>query len=142
MKVIFTKSYKIMSGVIRAIYDSDYSHCGIVIGDYVIEAIPFKGVVKTPLSQFSKYALVEYPTKYCNKGIDAAINQLHKKYSYRSAIGFRFERTNSTDKWSCAELVSYCLNQAGLEVLRDDKHTRYLPRDLWLSPYVKIIEER
>lgn len=47
-----------MSGVIRDIYDSDYSHCGIIIDDYVIEAIPFKGVVKTPLYKFSKYAIV------------------------------------------------------------------------------------
>lgn len=131
-----------MSGVIRALYDSDYSHCGIVINDYVVEAVPFKGVVKTPIHKFSKFAIVHYPTKFPELGEDFALNQVDKPYDYKSATGICFKRSEALDKWSCAELVSYCLNYAGLKVLRNDDNTRYLPRDLWLSPYATIIEER
>jgi len=56
VRVIFSRRHHIGSLALRTFLWSAWSHCGIIAGDQVIEAVFGKGVVITPLKDFQKQA--------------------------------------------------------------------------------------
>lgn len=106
MKVIFGRSNTIGSLLIRLATWSRWSHCGVIIGDDVIHAIPVKGVIREPLSEFKK----RYKFELCEMRGDAslAVKFIGCKYDWGGVFGHWFGIWNDAEKWFCSELVAYC----------------------------------
>lgn len=111
MKVIFGNNLKPQGVAIRLKTWSEWQHGGVVIGDKVIEALAFRGVVATPLKEFEKRyrntLIVEIPHRgdYQKR----AYEQVGKPYDWAAILGFIFRRSwANPDKWFCFELIAYC----------------------------------
>lgn len=140
-RVIFARRRNIGSWLLRTFMWSPWSHCGIVVGDVVIEAITGHGVVETPLAEFkarsSRWAIVEYPASASLTELMAR-SQLRKGYDYLGVLGAGLHRYwSSPENWFCSELVAYALLGAGLRVFRLDAD-RITPQHLWMLDYPVI----
>lgn len=129
--IIFGRNNHILSWAIRLFEWSRWSHCGIVDGDYVIEATAFGGVVRTPLRTFKKrYRRFEFAYLPCDdseKVIERAKQEIGKKYDYLAIFGIFFRRGwNDKDKWFCSELVAYASG-----IFRYKRISRVTPEDLY-----------
>lgn len=131
--VIFGGNWKPASLAIRLFCWSRFSHCGLVIDDkHVIEAVGLKGVVLTPIEEFtarySKLAFSQVPCESRNLAISQAKKELGKGYDYWAIPGILF-RTGwgSGSKWVCSELIAYCSG-----VFREDRVTRVTPEHIWM----------
>jgi hypothetical protein len=142
MRVAFSSSNQLGSWLLRTVLFSEWSHCGVVVGDYVIEATMFRGVVATPLEEFKrdrKWAIVEFPVEDEEAAIKALYKEIGKKYDWLGLLGMPFiRRWHSTDNWFCSELTAYVLKEGGLSCFRYPQY-RITPRDLWNLPF-PIIE--
>lgn len=124
MKVAFVKDNAVLSFIIRTLTRSKYHHCGAVTDDglFVIEAIPFKGVVKTPIDEFErKYTTVHYSTLICNN--DKAFKYLDS----RIGNGYDWLIGKNINKDSCGELIA---NASGL--FRKERTRRISLETLWV----------
>lgn len=114
---------------------SPWSHCGIIDGDVVIEAIAVHGVVVTPLHEFlarsSRYAIVEFGAAY-QPTIDAARAQIGTRYDYAGVAGIGLHHDwQDPSAWFCSELVAHALERGGLKLFRSDAG-RITPQHLWM----------
>lgn len=121
---------------------SPWSHCGIIDGDKVIEAVAVHGVVETPLaevlSRSSRWAIVEYPGN-ADAAIAAVRSQLGKPYDYSGVAGVGLHRDwNDLVAWFCSELTTHGLLAGGLALFRIATR-RVTPQHLWMLNY-PIIE--
>lgn len=143
MKVIFSSSPLLGSWVLRTFLFSEWSHCGTIIGDCVIEATSNHGVVLTPLTEFKNgrtWVIVEFPVPDEEAAIKALLNEVGKRYDWLGLFGIPFLRNwQKEDSWFCSELTSYGLESGGLPCFRYSKW-RITPRDLWNLPF-PIIEK-
>lgn len=109
-----------------------WSHCGVVAPDpesqkiVVVEALMFKGVVKTPIEEWK----ARYPT-FSFVGIDCpdpaageefAIEHAGKKYDYLGMLGAPWRISwDDPERWYCSELVEACVVAAGRNRWRPGK---------------------
>lgn len=138
MKVIFSSSPKVGSFILRTLLFSEWSHCGVVVDNFVIEATLEKGVVKTPLSEFKhdrKWAIVEFPVPNEQVAIEELYKQIGSKYDWLGLFGIPFIRNwQKENRWFCSELVEHVLRVGGLAGFRYLPY-RITPRDLWNLPH-------
>lgn len=110
MKVIFARRNSISSWVIRLFTWSDWSHCGVVVGNNIYEATAKDGVVLTPFFKFNEkykeWIILELPSK---GGWQTKLHQqLGKKYDWWAIVNFLFRRNwQECDKWFCSEYIAY-----------------------------------
>ena len=110
MKILLSRSNKIGSLLIRLVTWSRFSHVGILTDDrkYVIEALMFKGVVKTPLEEFidRNDTVDEYEIQ---GSAEEAEWYVGFEYDHLALIGIFFRNRNWHDltKWFCSELVAF-----------------------------------
>lgn len=134
--VIFGSNRKPGSLAIRLFCWSRFSHCGIIDGDYVIEAVRGKGVIKTPLAEFKtryrKIDIAQMPCDSAAKALHRARAQLGKPYDRLAIIGIVL-RTGwqHPDKWFCSELLAYCSGG----VFRTNRVSRVTPEHVWMVSY-------
>lgn len=110
MKILLSRSNKIGSLLIRLVTWSRFSHVGILTDDrkHVIEALMFKGVVKTPLKEFIERndTVDEYEIQGSAKDAEWYVGF---GYDHLALIGMLFRNRNWHDptKWFCSELVAF-----------------------------------
>lgn len=136
-RVIFSRRHHPGSVLLRTALWSPWSHCGIIVGDSVIEARADGGVVRTPLHEFqahaSRWAIVQFPAND-NAGY-AACAEVGKPYDFAGVAGIGLHRRwSDADKWFCSELVAYALKRGGLALFREDEN-RITPQHLWMLNY-------
>lgn len=130
--VIFGKNHLPFSWLIRVFTWSRWSHCGVVVGDNVIESTATKGVVVTPLKEFieryNDHAFATIPVKdSVAEALDRASNIIGDKYDFAAIFGIFFRTGwNQRGKWLCSEAVAHI---AG--TFREDYVGRITPEDLW-----------
>jgi hypothetical protein len=131
MKVIFGSNNLPLSVLIKLFTWSKWSHCGVVDGDYVIEARALKGVVRTPLKEFiARYNRIEIATLPTLRDHEQIMKlselEMGKPYDFSAVFGIAF-RTGWADpsKWFCSELVAHL---SGL--FRKEYEGRIVPDDL------------
>lgn len=137
-RIIFSRRHHPGSVLLRTGMWSPWSHCGVVDGDTVIQAVAGKGVVRTPLVEFiehaSQWAMVALPI-YEQDTIRAAEAQMGKPYDLAGALGVAVHREwGKDDAWFCSELIAHALEQAGLKLFRGDAR-RITPQHLWMLNY-------
>jgi uncharacterized protein YycO len=139
VRVIFSRRHHIGSLALRTFMWSAWSHCGIIAGDEVIEAVMGKGVVITPLAEFqnhaSKWAVIKIPAADPAAVIEWARNQEGKRYDIPGVLGIALRRAwQDADAWFCSELVAAAFHAAGTALFRTDAW-RITPRDLYIRTY-------
>ena len=115
---------------------SKWSHVAVVTpdGEHVIEAVLFKGVVKTPLAEFHKrYSVSQaycYPCEHPDKAHAFLEAQLGKKYNWLGVLSFVVRRKFRTyDRWDCVSLATEALHAGGIQLFHDS--LRVTPMDLF-----------
>lgn len=142
LTLAFARSNKILSKLVRFVTRSRWSHVAIVDIDkgVVIESIGGKGVQETPIASFeSRYTKVEYTTirhRTPNKVLEIARQQLGKSYDIPWVFKYFFNRRGTNEKrFTCSELVIYCIEKGGRKIFRDKSYDRVTPQDIYqLSP--------
>jgi hypothetical protein len=138
--------------VTKAMTSGDiWSHCGIVVPDperngelVVVEALMFKGVVKTPIEEWkNRYPFYDFVAIECPRpeaGVKFALDQVGSGYDYLGMIGAPW-RTDWDDphRWYCSELLEACVKAAGLQRFRNGKRG-IRPMETFLVTHI-ILEE-
>lgn len=136
---LFGRGRSIGSPIIRAADRwGQWSHCSLLVPDrgYVIEAVAFKGVIRTPLDEFAermaKFERKEIACPYPDDGIEWAEQQVGKGYDYGALLGNLLrEDIEDRQRLDCAELLEGAVVRAG--------RIRFT-RELWkLSPNLSYI---
>lgn len=132
MKVIFARNKKPISLLIRLVTWSRWSHCGVVDGDFVIEAKGGSGVVCTPLNEFkaryTDYAFADMPVIDSEReALNRAVREVGKKYDLKALFGILF-RTGweCGDSWFCSEHVAHASG-----IFRSERVSRITPEMVW-----------
>lgn len=139
VRVIFSRRHHIGSLALRTFLWSAWSHCGIVAGDDVIEAVMGEGVVITPLAEFqkraSKWAIIKIPAADPAGVIEWARKQKGTRYDLSGVLGIAMRRAwQDSAAWFCSELVAAAFHAAGTPLFRTDAW-RITPRDLYIRTY-------
>lgn len=138
--VIFGRDSSIQSRFVRTMLWSEWSHCGIVDHDVVIEAQPSLGVVERPVTDFMdaypNYGVIRIPTQNSKAVIDTARSQLGKGYDWLGVLGIaaRHRYAEDTQAWFCSELIAWSFEHAG-SPLFTKKPWRVTPADIALPTY-------
>lgn len=111
-KVVFARNYKPFSLLIMLFTLSQWSHCGIVDGDYIIDSTLASGVRRIRFDDwagmYNKYEIVEMISR--EDAITFARAQVGKRYDPLGIISLVLRRNiENRDKWFCSELVASVL---------------------------------
>ena len=139
VSVVFTRKRSVGSVFLRTALWSAWSHCAIVDGDQVIEAVAVDGVrvsrLEDVLMEASKHEIIDVPVRDARAVIAAADTQLGKPYDYTGVLGIGLRRRwQQTDRWFCSELVAWAFARGGTPLMRVQEW-RITPRDLYLPLY-------
>jgi uncharacterized protein YycO len=142
VSIIFRRSNLIGSRILKTVLWSEWSHCGIIDGDTVIEAAAFHGVVRTSLEQFkadgTHYTIIDIhlDDETAEKVLENARSQLGKKYDYLGLLGIAFRNRHAEERnaWFCSELVAWAFEQAGHPLVRKAVW-RVTPQDIYIPFY-------
>jgi hypothetical protein len=110
-KIIFGSNNKPFSVIIKIFTLSNWCHCGIIDGDYVIDSTLATGVRRITLEEwkthYSKYEIVEMPIKNLNTSLKWARAEVGKKYDMLGILSLAVRKNyEERDKWFCSELVA------------------------------------
>lgn len=139
VRIVFTRRHTLGSVLLRAALWSAWSHCALLDGDEVVEAVAFHGVRERPLAELlaesSEHEIIEIPASNPEAVIAAARSQLGKPYDWRGVVGIGFRRRwQDTGGWFCSELVAWAFEQAGEPLFRVQTW-RITPRDVYLPRF-------
>lgn len=150
MKILAYKGVSWISKAIRWQTRSKYSHIAIELSDgTVIEAwhiggVRRNGTFRTVHSVNTEVDVFEITRAYDkDKVIRFLSAQLGHKYDFRSIIRF-ITRKNSkiSPKWFCSELACEAFREGGLDLLSRIPSSHVSPRDIGISPMLKLIDTK
>ena len=150
ISLIFTNTpNSILSTIVRAATFSEFSHCVIVIDEYVYQSSWRVGVTKTLKedSWLPEHELTEVPLDDVSKVQQTVVkraleSQIGKSYDYIGILGFLINRNwQQEDSWFCSELLAWSLNKAGFYLVNRETG-RVTPQDLWESMTLKPYREK
>lgn len=119
MSLIYSRDDTIGSWLIRAMAGfSRWSHGAILDGGHVIEALAFRGVVRTPYRVFrdrvASHEVVEVECPNPQAAIAFARAQVGKAYDWRALLGYVLHRPmESVGRMHCIELIESALIAGG-----------------------------
>ncbi len=130
VQLVYSRSRTVGSVLIRAgAWWGPWSHCGVVDGDHVIEALALKGgVVRTPWADFerraSQWTLVGFGVPHRERGLQWANQTIGAAYDWAGLLGipFREHRWDAPGRWYCSEHAEAFLRQCGLNRWRAGMH--------------------
>lgn len=139
VRVIFSRSHRVGSALLRVAMWSQWSHCAILDGGEVIEATTSHGVSVRSLDDFlaasSRWEVVEVPAADPAAVIAAARAQIGRRYDWAGVLGIAIRRAwQQADAWFCSELVAASFHAAGTPLFRTDAW-RVTPRDIYIRTY-------
>lgn len=138
VRVIFSRRHHPGSVALRTFMWSPWSHCGVIDGNYVVQATSTHGVGYTLLEDFKKdaseWAILEFPADEWLT-LQAMRSQIGKPYDWLGCAGIFFHRRwEEEDAWFCSELVVWALAQGGCNLFRIDAR-RITPQHLWMLDF-------
>lgn len=143
VRLVFTRRHHIGSLFLRAFLWSEWSHCAIVDGDYVIEAAAGAGTRCRPLvdllAESSKYEFVDVPVRSPDAVLNQAYLQIGAPYDWLGVVGIGVRRKwQENTRWFCSELIAYAFDSAGESLFRA-KPWRITPRDLYIPRWKRAL---
>lgn len=161
VRLLFSANSGPFSKVIRTATWGDYSHVDFIYESVTLDTTRndhgYPVFHHNPLllgATFGKGVclrempkVIETSTKYAIAEVDVspmaleyAASQLGKKYDYLALVGFPLRKDiEDQDRWFCTELVTWAIERAGLDMFTE-KVSRITPRDLYIHPYVRVME--
>lgn len=136
VKLVFSDGGTIVSGLIKVVTWSDWSHVSILLPDNMIfDSTMLHGGVRLrtydQLLKEEKRVLVREFPMLSQKTIDMALTQRDKPYDLTAILGLPFRRNwEEDDSWFCSELVAWAAKAAG-EPLVNKEGWRITPQDLF-----------
>lgn len=136
MKLIFGSNPWPGSLLIRLATFSQWSHVGIVYGDYVVEA-KFPRVRQTTVGNFiahyPKWEFAELPCANEAKAESWAMSRIGKLYDVGGLIAFPFQQRDweSRGRYFCSELPILAAAEGGTRYVRDGARSRVTPGQLY-----------
>lgn len=118
--ILFSRSPKVGSYLIRQFTHSDWSHCAILTDkNHVIESTLAKGVAPTTLDEFLSHHThvisITFSTDFCEEVYMTAAGEVGKPYDWTAIFGILANRNwDEPDSWFCSELVAFALRAAKL----------------------------
>jgi len=111
LTILFCENNKPTSVLIKLFTLSNWSHCAILDGDFVIDSTLSTGVRRVPFRKWKKnyksYEAVEVPCVDRKKAIEFARRQVGKKYDPLGILSLVLKRRGEhPEKWFCSELVA------------------------------------
>lgn len=139
VQVIFSRSANLGSLALRTYLWGAWSHCGIIDGDEVIEAVMFKGVAARSLQAFkdaaSTWEVVEIPAADPAAVIRAARSRIGMRYDWLGILAMLLRINLQRDgRDFCSELVTWSFKTGGTPLFRVNA-ARITPRDLYIRTY-------
>lgn len=139
VRIIFTRRHNVFSLALRTFLWSAWSHCAIVDGDQVVEAVTFHGVRVRPLADLvadsSKYLIVDVSVNDAAAVVAAARSQVGKGYDWFGCLGIALRRRwQDAANWFCSELVAWSFQEGGTPLFVTEAW-RITPRDLSIRAY-------
>lgn len=138
MEIIFTTSNKPAALVIQLFTGCRWHHCGVVVGDCVIEASAIHGVRSVPLHEFMERG--DWVSVIVD-GVDGVLtskflhSQIGKGYDIFGAISLPFRRDwQDKSRWYCSELTAAAACAGGVKIVRDGLKS-VTPRDLYVQNF-------
>lgn len=133
--LVFGSGNSPFSWLVKLFTGSQWSHVGVLTGTHVIEAVVGKGVIKTPLAEFtsrySEWRMAELPVRDKALATRRVRAELGKPYDLTALFGILFRRAwHDTDKWFCSELVAHASG-----MFRKTLVKRITPEAVWRITY-------
>lgn len=127
LRVIYCRRLSLDSLAIRlAAWGGPWSHCGIVVGDSVVESLARRGgVVVTTLAEVvgrsAAHEIVDIDCPDPQRGISWALSTVGAGYDWTGVVGIPFRRRQWADdgQWYCSEHVERALIESGRERFRE-----------------------
>jgi hypothetical protein len=141
MILAFSKGKGLVGAAIRWFTWSRYAHVAAVLPEGVIEAMPFKGVIKHDFwSDTSHLDFFIVTGPYENRRAAAYLNaNIGRQYDWLGVLRFLPRWRKSNDRVFCSELIFSALRFAGIELLRGVPPEKVSPGLLACSPYLHPI---
>jgi hypothetical protein len=139
VRVIFSRRRNIGSVLLRTYLWSAWSHCGIIDGDEVVEAVMSKGVSTRTLDEFkaaaSAWEIVEIPAADPAAVIAAARGRIGNGYDWLGVLALLLRiDIQRTVLDFCSELIAWSFKAGGTPLFRIEA-CRITPRDLYIRAY-------
>lgn len=139
VQIIFSRRAQLGSLALRTFMWSAWSHCGIIDGEEVIEALMFKGVTTRSLEAFkaaaSKWEIIDVPAEDAAAVIAAARSRIGRPYDWFGVLALLLHIDLQRDSADfCSELVTWAFRTGGTPLFRTDAW-RIMPRDLYIRTY-------
>lgn len=123
LTAIYSRSIDPASLLIRAAaWGGPWSHCGLLVGDSVIESTFLgKGVHVTPLREFADrvrvHELVSINVPNPQRGIEWALSTVGQRYDWTGVLGIAARRRDwaKDGRWYCSEHLERAIMEAGRE---------------------------
>ena len=141
-KLLFTRSHRIGSIIIRFGTWSSWSHVDLIIGDFVIGSTSDVGVNIVPmydrLKHATDYQLMETTDDLTQAQHDQLkqfmISQLGKPYDWAGIFGLPLRRDwEKPDRWFCSEILAAGFNKIQYPLIKEETW-RVTPQHLCISP--------
>jgi hypothetical protein len=139
VQLIFSRRHNPGSVLLRTWMWSPWSHCGIIDGDEVIEALMFKKVGKRTLAEFkgaaSKWEIIDVPCPDPDAVLAAARKHIGREYDWLGLVAFilRIEMQRPFYDF-CSKLIAAAFSEAEFPLFRVEAW-RIMPRDLYIRTY-------
>lgn len=139
----FTRRKGFTPWLIRTYTWSEVDHVEFLLPNQkmTLGAIPDGGVQLRPYKPQADeiIAYVHCSSEIARKVMDYAHSQIGKPYDWSAIYGIATHRNyQESDKWICSELIAAAFERAGLPLLNGKDSNRFSPRDIYISPYVRL----
>lgn len=136
IRVLFCRSKRLRSWIVRAVTWSAWSHVALVDGDEAIEAV-WPAVRVVPLTQvlehYSAHVFAALPCDDPAAALRAARTQLGRPYDWKALVGFLLRRNWEDERaWFCSEFVAWAIARGGSPLFRTSVLRRVTPQHLWM----------
>lgn len=136
LELIYTRSYSPLSYAIRALTAGRWSHCGVIVGDVVVDAIGLVGVraimLEDLIAKASSHMIVAVECPDPDRAINFALRQVGKPYDWFALIALPLRRSwLRDDAWFCSELAEATLAVGGNQRFRSET-ARITPQHSWM----------
>lgn len=153
MRVLLTSGMGATGALIRWYNWSWAAHAALLLDDgQVLDATPSRGVALHEPDIYAREQAFDlvlpdgtpFPKEVLDRAEAWARSQEGDHYDWGGicALALRSDDWHTPGRWFCSELVIGAFEAAGLPLVQTDHLDRISPRDLLLSPYLKLVWER
>lgn len=139
VQVIFLRHANLGSQLLRRFDWFQFTHCAVIDGEEIIEAMMFAGVRTRTLKAFkeasSHWEIVDIPCADPAAVIAAMRSRLGDPYDWLGIVGLFLRAPIQCAKhWFCSEIIAWAFAVTGQPLFRVESY-KIKPRDIYIRTY-------